>query len=163
MCAFDAWVKEAETFPVLTETLNDIVDVDADVAWTYVLTHVHVRSHHPITNIELMEVMVGYTVIQAESAIKAFQKEVADFEFAGGHGGGWFTNGGWFTADHASDLKFLVQFLRGLLCQKEHSLLVPWIEKLDGYGREVHKLCTTHRPQHARPALVFLGSATAAG
>jgi hypothetical protein len=32
MCAFDAWVKEAETFPVLTETLNDIVDVDADVA-----------------------------------------------------------------------------------------------------------------------------------
>ena len=120
MCVFDVWVKEAETIPALTETLNDVVDVDVDVAWTYVRTNVRVRSHR--TNIELMEVMVGYTILQAESAIEDCKKQLEDiaifpFEdvwdrmFHGGH--------------HASALKFLVRFLWAFLCQKEHSLLLP--------------------------------------
>jgi hypothetical protein len=129
MCAFDAWVKEAETVPALTETLNDVVDVD--VAWTYIRTNVRVRSLQ--TNIELMEVMVGYTVLEAESALKDFEEELEDFQL------------GELGADYsAAAFGFLVRFLRASLCRKEHSMLLPWIEKLDSYGREVHKLHTPH-------------------
>jgi hypothetical protein len=53
MCAFDAWVNEAETIPALTETLKDVAGV-----CPYVRSD---RTH--------MELMVGYTVLQAESAI----------------------------------------------------------------------------------------------
>jgi hypothetical protein len=130
MCAFDAWVKEAETVPALTETLND-------VAWNGGMSGV---GHTPI----FMEAMVGYTVLQTESVITDFKEEVAQFEMVD-HGG-----------RHASAFGFLVRFLRASLCQKEHSLLVPWIEKLDGYGCEVHKLFTQvlykpHNPQHTQP------------
>ena len=113
-------VKEAETFPALTEALND-------VAWNGGMSGVcpYVRIDRTHT-----EAMVGYTVLQTESVITDFKEEVAQFEMVD-HGG-----------RHASAFGFLVRFLRASLCQKEHSLLVPWIEKLDGYGCEVHKLFT---------------------
>jgi hypothetical protein len=132
MCAFDVWVKEAETVLALTETLNDVVDVD--VVWPYVPTHVRVRPHR--TNIELMEVMVGYTLVHAESAINRISRRKLLIS----------SSRGWATATPPPNriFEFLVRFLRASLCQKEHALLLPWAEKLDAYGHEVHKLVTTH-------------------
>ena len=39
---------------------------------------------------------------------------------------------GWIATE------FLVKFYIASLCRKEHTLLAPWIEKLDSYGSEVH-------------------------
>ena len=71
-----------------------------------------IRSH--------MEIMVGSTVIVCESALKTFEY------FFRGH----------FTSYSAYD--FVVRFYRAILSRKEHTLLAPWIEKLDSYGSEVH-------------------------
>ena len=40
--------------------------------------------------------------------------------------------------EYASAYEFLVKFYIASLGRKEHTLLAPWIEKLDGYGSEVH-------------------------
>ena len=119
MCAFDAWVKEAETVPALTETLNDVVDIDG--------VRPYVRSHR--TNTELMEVMVGYTVLEAEKEIQDFDEELEEFQLG---------ELGELGADYTVAFGFLVRFLRASISRKEHTLLAPWIEKLDGYGSEVH-------------------------
>jgi hypothetical protein len=95
-----------------------------------------------------MEVMVGYTVLETENAIEDFKEDsqLEDWEL---------------EADYtAAAFGFLVRFLRASLCQKERTLLLPWVEKLDGYGREVHRLHTT---QCTRAALVPLRRGGVAG
>jgi hypothetical protein len=43
-----------------------------------------------------------------------------------------------------------VKFYIASLCRKEHTLLAPWIEKLDGYGSEVHNSTSfTNAKPHA--------------
>ena len=102
MCAFDAWVKEAETIPTLTNLLNDVFGAR------------EIRMH--------MEIMVGYTVIGSELNLKTLQDFIIELELG----------------DYASAYAFLVKFYIAFLGRKEHTLLAPWIAKLDGYGSEVH-------------------------
>jgi hypothetical protein len=73
-----------------------------------------IRSH--------MEIMVGSTVIVCESAIKTFEMSVHLDDLG----------------DRASAYGFVVRFYRATLSWKEHTLLAPWIEKLNDYGSEVH-------------------------
>ena len=114
MCAFDAWVKEAETIPALTNLLNDVFGAR------------EIRSH--------MEIMVGYTVIGSELNLKTLQDFIIELELG----------------DYASAYAFLVKFYIASLGRKEHTLLAPWIKKLDGYGSKVHN--STSLPNAKRRA-----------
>jgi hypothetical protein len=85
-----------------------------------------------------MELMVGYTVLETEYVLNNFEEDLILPA----------------SSDYASAFEFIVRFLQASLTQKEHTLLLPWVEKLDSFGHQVHRLpqAITHSGHCARPA-----------
>jgi hypothetical protein len=121
MCVFDAWVKQAETIPALTEMLGNIAGASGVTG---------VRSN--------FELIVGHTVLASERALKSFEELITRAASEG-------------TGDDTSAFEFLVKFYHASIIQKEQTLLAPWLEKLNGYGSEVHITSRTHKTQHKPP------------